>query len=127
MRSPLQPLISRKLEDHMDSQEIITLYEAVSEITDQMLAAARAGDWDQLSILESHCASHVQTLRNGEKPVPLSGPIRERKVEIIHKILANDREIRNLTEPWMAQLSALMNSANTERKLSNAYGGTKPG
>ena len=111
----------------MDSQEIISLYETVADIVDQMLAAARAGDWDHLSELETHCARHVQTLRNDESPIALSGPIRERKVEIIHKILADDREIRNLTEPWMAQLSALMNSASAERKLSNAYGRNKAG
>lgn len=111
----------------MDSQEIITLYEAVAEITDQMLAAARAGDWDQLTELESRCFNHVQTLKDGEAPVALSGRTRERKVAIIHKILADDREIRNLTEPWMAQLSALINSSSTERKLSNAYGGNNTG
>ncbi|MEJ7805294.1 MAG: flagellar protein FliT [Telluria sp.] len=35
--------------------------------------------------------------------------------------MAQDREIRTLTEPWMAELSALINSAGTERKLSRAY------
>lgn len=106
----------------INSQEIIALYEAVSAITDQMLAAARSADWDKLVELEERCASHVQILRENEPPQPLTGGLRERKVQIIHKILADDREIRNLTEPWMAQLAALMNSAGTERKLSNAYG-----
>jgi flagellar protein FliT len=106
----------------MNSQEIISLYEAVSEITDQMLAAARAGDWDQLIALEAHCASHVQTLQNDGPPAPLTGAVRERKVKIITKILADDREIRNLTEPWMAQLAQLINSTSAERKLANVYG-----
>ncbi|MBI3229216.1 MAG: flagellar protein FliT [Burkholderiales bacterium] len=106
----------------MNSQEIIALYEDVSKLTAQMLAAARAGDWDTLVQLEGHCASHVQSLREGEPPEPLTGGLRERKVQIIHQILADDREIRNLTEPWMAQLAALMNNAGTERKLSSAYG-----
>ncbi len=111
----------------MDSQEIITLYETVAVITDQMLSAARAGDWDQLSTLELHCASHVATLKKNDPPVALSGAIRERKVEIIQRILADDREIRNITEPWMTQLSALINSSGTERKLANAYGGNETG
>jgi flagellar protein FliT len=106
----------------MNSQEIISLYETVSAITDQMLAAARAGDWDRLIALETHCARHVQTLQDGEQPIPLTGAVRERKVKIIHKILADDREIRDLTEPWMAQLASLINSTSTERKLANAYG-----
>ncbi|MES2935513.1 MAG: flagellar protein FliT [Pseudomonadota bacterium] len=111
----------------MNSEEIISLYEAVSVITDQMVAAARSGDWEQLTLLESRCASHVNTLKQGEPPVALSGPSREKKVQIIHKILADDREIRNITEPWMAQLSALMNNAGAERKLAIAYGGNQVG
>lgn len=109
----------------MNSQEVISLYETVAVITDQMLAAAREGDWDRLAALETRCARHVETLRQGEAPVALSGESRLRKVQIIQKILADDREIRNLTEPWMARLSQLMNSAGTERKLSQAYGASQ--
>ena len=105
----------------MNSHEVISLYETVAGITNQMLAAARNGEWDRLAELESRCASHVETLRQGEPPVPLTGDSRVRKVRIIQKILADDREIRNLTEPWMAQLSRLINSTGTERKLSQAY------
>jgi len=109
----------------MNSHEVISLYETVAIITDQMLTAARKGDWDQLVALETRCAGHVETLRQGEPPVPLTGESRVRKVRIIQKILADDREIRNLTEPWMAQLSNLLNSTGTERKLSQAYGSSQ--
>lgn len=106
----------------LNSQEVISLYETVAIITDQMLAAARNGDWDQLIALESRCAAHVETLKAQEPPTPLTGASRERKVMIIKKILADDREIRNLTEPWMAQLAKMINSTGNERKLSQAYG-----
>jgi flagellar protein FliT len=106
----------------MNSEQVISLYEAVSEITGQMLAAAQSRDWENLAALESHCASHVQTLKAGEPVAVLSGPIRARKVQIIHQILAHDREIRNLTSPWMAELSALLNNTSVERRLVNAYG-----
>jgi flagellar protein FliT len=111
----------------MNSQEIMSLYETVAVITNQMLEAARIGDWEQLAALESRCTSHVETIRNGESPVPLSGAVRERKVKIIQTILAHDREIRTITEPWMAQLSARMNSNSAERKLSRAYGANQSG
>jgi flagellar protein FliT len=105
----------------MNEQDVIEVYENVATITDQMLAAARRGDWDRLIVLENRCSDQVTILRNGEPP-QLSGELRERKVQIIHKILADDREIRNLTEPWMAHLSKLINSTGTERKLNQAYG-----
>jgi flagellar protein FliT len=106
----------------MNSDQVISLYETVSELTGKMLEAAQLRDWENLAALESHCASHIQCLKDGEPVVALSGPSRARKVAIIHQILAHDREIRNLTTPWMAELSALINSTGAARKLSAAYG-----
>ena len=106
----------------MNNEEIISLYESVADITEQMLAAARSNDWEHLTALESHCASHARTLEKCEPVAALSGPMRVRKLTIIQKILANDREIRDITEPWMADLARLMKSSQTERKLNMAYG-----
>lgn len=111
----------------MNEQEIIYLYENVASITDQMLAAARVGDWDNLIALESRCADQVNILKTSEPPAPLSGASRERKVAIIKKILADDRKIRDLAEPWMAKLSLLINSSGAERKLNRAYGANHTG
>ena len=106
----------------MNSQEVILLYETVAVITDQMLVAAKKRDWEVLAMLESRVADHVQVLRGAEVPAALSGETRLRKVRIIQEILAHDRAIRDITEPWMAELAVLINSAGTERKLSQAYG-----
>lgn len=111
----------------MNSEQMISIYEAVTSLTGQMLDAAKSGDWENLSQLESHCAGHVQILKNGEPAAPLAADTRARKVAMIHQILANDRAIRDVTEPWMAHLSAMMNSAGTERKLSSAYDAHRPG
>lgn len=111
----------------MNSQEIISIYETVAVITNQMLEAAKNGDWEHLAELESRCTSQVEIIKNDDSPPLLTGMVRERKVKIIQKILADDREIRNITEPWMAQLSLLMNSSGTERKLSKAYGANHTG
>lgn len=106
----------------MSSQDIITLYGAMSAITGEMLTAARAEDWELLITLESRCVAHVRILQEKEPLLVLSDLEREQKVSIIQKILSDDREIRKLAEPWMARLLTLMNNANTERKLSQAYG-----
>lgn len=106
----------------MNSEEVISLYEKVAGITTQMVVAARAYNWEQLAELESQCASHVEALKGNEHTAQLTGVVRAQKVRIIQKILADDREIRTITEPWMNQLAALMKSAGTERKLSHAYG-----
>ncbi|HEU4372953.1 MAG TPA: flagellar protein FliT [Telluria sp.] len=106
----------------MNSEQVINLYETVSDLTGQMLAAAQSRDWENLAALESHCAGHIQCLKDGESIVALTGDTRARKVAIIHQILAHDREIRNLTTPWMAELASLINSTGAQRKLSAAYG-----
>lgn len=112
----------------MDNQEILSLYETVAEITDQMLAAARTGNWEQLAALESRCSSQVEILKqNDQIRQPLTPLAREKKTRIIKKILEDDRQIRDITEPWMAQLSAMLSSTGTERKLSQAYGANQTG
>jgi flagellar protein FliT len=105
----------------LNSQEVVSLYETVAVITDQMLAAARASNWTQLAMLERACAQHIDTIKSGELEAA-QGEMRERKINIIKKILADDREIRNITEPWMARLSMQINSVGAKRKLANAYG-----
>jgi flagellar protein FliT len=106
----------------LTSQEILALYEAMAALTGQMLAASQCGDWDQLIALEQRCAAHVECLKLGEPALALTGASRVRKVECIGRMLADDRKIRDLTMPWMARLSALMQSAGTERRLADAYG-----
>jgi len=106
----------------MNNEQVISVYETVSELTGQMLAAAQQRDWENLAELESHCASHIQLLKDGEQPAALPAALRERKVKIIHQILAHDRQIRDLTTPWMAELAALISSAGAERRLNSAYG-----
>ncbi|MFC4929994.1 flagellar protein FliT [Massilia sp. GCM10023247] len=106
----------------MTNQEVLSEYAAVAELTGQMLAAAEAGDWDQLVVLEQRCTQHVDTLQRCEAAVELNSTGRQAKIECIRRILADDRRIRDLTMPWMAQLSALISNSGTQRRLANAYG-----
>jgi len=96
----------------ISSEDVIGVYENVSQLTRQMLAAARSRDWDTLHRLERDCASQVSMLREGQPP-SLTGELRARKVRLLQSILADDREIRNITEPWMDQLSLLMQGPRT--------------
>ncbi|WP_210543922.1 flagellar protein FliT [Rhodoferax sp. PAMC 29310] len=115
----------------MNQDQTIAVYESVADITSKMLAAARNSDWDGLCTLETDCASQVRMLKSiettatsekAEKGVPMTNATRLRKRALIEKILADDREIRQLTECWTAQLSNLLNRPRVERQLSMAYG-----
>jgi flagellar protein FliT len=106
----------------MTGDQVISIYESIALLTDQMLAAARASDWELLASLEDQSGTHIAALRDLEDNVQLSEAHRSRKVEIIRKVLEDDRQIRNLTEPGLRRLSALIQSNQTEQKLLNTYG-----
>lgn len=85
---------------------VLGLYESVADTTTQMLAAAHARDWQKLAELEAACARYAQAIAE-HAAKPLTAPEREKKLASIRRILAHDREIRNLVEPWMARLTSL--------------------
>ena len=87
--------------------DVLSMYENIAGLTSKMASAARLSDWDGLSKLEDQCASEARHLCASALPA-LAGASRMRKVELLKNILANDREIRNITEPWMTQLSMIM-------------------
>jgi flagellar protein FliT len=106
----------------MNAQEVVTVYEAMVGISDQMLAAAEAGEWDRLAQLEHQCAACVRQLKTHGDGNALAGQERVRKVDAIRRMLDADRKIRDLTQPWMAKLSSMMNNNATERRVARAYG-----
>lgn len=106
----------------LNSLEMISIYENVAEITDRMLDAAKSADWDLLTELEMDCYTRVQEIKNNDSNEELPLEIKNKKIAIIKKILADDKEIRNITEPWMLQLSKLMKNSESNRKLSQSYG-----
>ena len=96
-------------------------YEFLSSIMGQMRVAATQGEWDRLVELESQCSKRVETMKTQDAATRIDENTRLRKVKLIRKILDDDKEIRNHTEPWMAQLQHLIQSAGQERRLQQAY------
>lgn len=101
--------------------DIVALYEEVARITDNMLSAAHRQDWEQLVALEAGCAHCVESLKGCPVPGRLSDEAREQKVSLLKTILANDREIRNLADPWMQRMSQLLESASAQCRLNRSY------
>ncbi|SDA12068.1 flagellar protein FliT [Nitrosospira sp. Nsp18] len=104
----------------MNSTEKIAAYQSISNLTGEMVEAARASEWDKLEILEHRCAALVTQLR-AAPPVRLTVDMQQQKVELIHKILADDAEIRTHTEPWMKSVQTLLGNAGMARRVHQAY------
>jgi flagellar protein FliT len=92
----------------MTSNEVLSMYENIAGLTSRMAGAAQAGDFEGLARMETQCALQAVATVSG---VPaLAGAPRMRKIDLLKQIMANDRAIRDITEPW--QLSAAMKAAH---------------
>ncbi len=111
----------------MNSHPILDQYERIKHVTGQMVAAARRADWDHLIDLEESCRSLTDALMEAERGVQLPPPMLERKVQLIRNVLADDAEIRNLTEPWMLRLQELLNGVDLGQQVKAAYGRSDQG
>ena len=105
----------------MTSNEMLTAYESLSELTDSMLNAAREGEWDHLAALEQRCRGHVGNLMQATS-VALNENEQRTKVAIIRAILANDAKIRALTEPRLHELQQRLSMTRTGKRSIEAYG-----
>ncbi|MCC7485317.1 MAG: flagellar protein FliT [Burkholderiales bacterium] len=107
----------------MNATQLIESYERVLGYTRWMVAAARGADWERLVDLERSCREEVDRLMALGPAVPrLPGELETRKAEIIRGVLADDAEIRRITEPWMARLEEVIGETRNCRRLSRAYG-----
>jgi flagellar protein FliT len=106
----------------MNSSQVIAGYESLSALTGQMREAAVRGEWDQLISIEHQCSDLVATMRPVDAEVKLDEAARQRKIQLINKILADDADIRNHTQAWMGQLQLSMQSNRQEQRLLHAYG-----
>ncbi|OGT01275.1 MAG: hypothetical protein A3F73_07090 [Gallionellales bacterium RIFCSPLOWO2_12_FULL_59_22] len=106
----------------MNNAQVIANYESLAALTGKMLDAATQEEWDALITLEQQCSQCVAAMKPLDAIAKLDGPARQRKMQIIKKILADDAEIRSRTESWMAQLQRVMQSNRQEQRLNRAYG-----
>ena len=102
--------------------QIISRYEEICALSAQMVAAARANDWDRLVELEHSVAALRDCLLREDDNSALDDAEREAKARMIQRILEDDAEVRRHTEPWMDDLRRLLGGAAKKRQLARAYG-----
>ncbi len=90
----------------MTSNEVLDMYENIAALSGRMALAAHDGDFNRLAQLETQCALQAAGARAG---VPaLEGAQRKRKIDLLKEMMANDRAVREITEPWHGQLDRAM-------------------
>lgn len=87
---------------------LLSYYEALERASSDMLAAARAADWDQVVKLEGACVLLIAQLKQAAQSQPLADDEASSKRSIMQRILVNDAEIRSLAEPWLDDLEQML-------------------
>jgi flagellar protein FliT len=106
----------------MDEQQALVAYEHIARITGQMLAAAKAAQWDRLTALEEQCSAlFAPLMAEPERAAPPSAEYRQRKAELLRAILDDDARIRVLVEPRLEDLTALLGATRQKQQLNRAY------
>jgi flagellar protein FliT len=90
------------------NNHLLGYYEALERASNDMLAAARAADWDQVIKLEGACVLLIAQLKHAAGEKALAAEEVKHKGRIMQRILVNDAEIRTLAEPWLEDLEQLM-------------------
>jgi flagellar protein FliT len=90
------------------STELLNYYEAIERASQDMLEAARGGNWDEVVKLESACAVLIAQLKHAAAERPLHSDEAKLKSRIMQRILVNDAEIRQLAEPWLEDLDEIL-------------------
>lgn len=107
--------------DH--ERAIVERYRLMADASQRMLSAARVEDWDGVCEVEKECAALVAELSTMGDLAPTDPALREQKLDFMRSVLADDAEIRILSQPWLKKLDAMMRSPATTERLKRAYGG----
>ena len=105
----------------MNSTQALITYDAILAITGKMLTAAQNNKWDQMILLEQECRKLTEMLIKHDPEPILDKELLQKKVRIISQILADDAQIRAITEPWLIKLQDMLNTNGRTRSLQQAY------
>jgi len=92
----------------MNVNEVLAMYENLAGLTGQMAQAAKAGNWSDFEQLNIEAKVEARSATAG---VPaLDGAKRLRKIDLLKQLMANDRAIRDITEPFDGQLDRALHA-----------------
>jgi flagellar protein FliT len=87
---------------------LLNYYQAIEKASQDMLQAAREGNWDAVLKLEGACALLISQLKHNAAKQQLGEDEAQLKSRIMQRIIVNDAEIRQLAEPWLDDLDQLL-------------------
>jgi len=102
---------------------VLDLYQEIANITDEMLRAAQAQDWDKVADHGKQYCETVERLRELEPHPALDDAGRSQKYDLLVRILENDASVRDLALPQLSRLRHLLGRMKRQQQLLNTYRG----
>jgi flagellar protein FliT len=90
------------------STALLHYYQAIEKASQDMLNAARNGNWNEVLKLEGACALLISQLKHRAAESSLGTDEAQFKSRIMQRILVNDAQIRQLAEPWLEELDDML-------------------
>ena len=106
---------------------IVERYRRMAEASGRMLAAASRDDWDTVCAIEKECAALVAELSTMGDLAPNDPALRQQKLELVKRVLADDAAIRALSQPWLSRLDEMMRGQSNALRMQRAYGASLRG
>ncbi len=103
-------------------RQIVERYRLMADASRRMLIAARADDWDRVCAVERECARLIEDLSSMGDLAPSDPALRQEKLDLMKRVLADDAEIRLLTQPWLKKLDTILRSPDNAARLGRVYG-----
>ena len=96
--------------DKTPQEALLGCYEKIGEMSALMVEAARREDWEALDEAQEACEMLIDRLRAvaGDPTMALDADGQRRRLEIMRRILTNDAQIREIREPWLADLDSVL-------------------
>lgn len=105
-------------------RRIVDRYRKMADASARMLTAAKRDDWDGVCAVEKECARLIAELIDIGDLSPTDPALRQEKLELVRRVLADDAAIRLLSQPWLKNLDAVLRSPSTAARVNRAYAGT---
>ncbi|HGJ5864388.1 flagellar protein FliT [Arsenophonus nasoniae] len=105
-----------------EHQPFLSAYQHLLTISQQMLALAQLGQWEQLLVSEKGYQQAVEQVTALGSIAGLSKPLSHQLTELLQAILTNENAIRQLMERQMNELAQLIKQTAQQQQLQSRYG-----
>ncbi|AKH65500.1 MULTISPECIES: flagella biosynthesis regulatory protein FliT [Photorhabdus] len=107
----------------MDNEmDLLSAYQRILSLSEQMLNLAKNEKWDDLVDMEITYLKAVEVISQSSISSATSVSLQQKMTHILQTILDNENEIKELLQRRLDELSKLIKQAGRQQLLNDSYG-----